>query len=64
MRAIIVSIYKGRGDSNQCKNNRGINLLSIPGKMYGRILIAKVCSLNEALIGEEQCGFQVWQGMY
>ena len=57
MRAIIVPIYKGKGDRSECKNYRGISLLSIPGKVYGRILIEKVRSLTERLIGE-QCGFR------
>ena len=39
MRATIVSIYKGNSDRNECKNYRGISLLSIPGTVYGRIFI-------------------------
>ena len=62
MRAIIVPIYKGKGDRSECKHYRGINLLSIPGKVYGRILIEKVCSPTERLIGEEQCGFRSGRG--
>ena len=58
MRAIIVPIYKGKGDRSECKNHREISLLCIPGKIYGRILIEKVHSLTERLIGEEQCGFR------
>ena len=38
MRAIIAPKYKGKGDRIECKNYRGISLLSIPGKVYGRIL--------------------------
>ena len=62
MRAIIVPIYKGKGDRCDCKNYRGISLLSIPGKVYGRILIERVRSLTEELIGEEQCGFRSGRG--
>ena len=54
MRAIIVP-------RSECKNYRGISLLSIPGKMYGRILIERVHSLTERLI--EEVWAQVWQGM-
>ena len=57
MRAITVPIYKGKGDRSECKNYMGINLLSIPSKVYGRILIEKVRSLTRGLIAEEQCGF-------
>jgi len=38
----IIPLYKGKGDSLECKNNRGISLLSVPGKVYGRILIDRV----------------------
>ena len=62
LRAIIVPIYKGKGDKSGCKNYRGISLLSIPGKVYGSILIEKVRSLTERLIGEEQCGFRSGRG--
>ena len=62
MRAIIVPICKGKGDKSECKNYRGISLLSISGKVYGRILIEKVPSLTEGLIGEEQCGFRSGSG--
>ena len=56
VRAIVVPLYKGKGDRNDCKNYRGISLLSIPGKVYGRILIERVRVLTEGMIGEEQCG--------
>ena len=62
MRAIILPIYKGKGDRRECKNYRGISLLSIPGKVYRRILIEKVHSLTEGLIGQEQCGFRSGRG--
>ena len=39
MRAIIVPICKGKGDRSDCKNYRIIILLSIPGKLYRRILV-------------------------
>ena len=37
MKAIIVPIYKGKGERSICKNRRGISFLSIPGKVDGRI---------------------------
>ena len=36
--------------------------MSIPGKVYGKILIEKVRSLTEGLIGEEQCKFRSGRG--
>ena len=54
----IVPLYKGKGDPLECKNNRGISLLSVPGKVYGRILIERVIENSEGQIGEEQSGFR------
>ena len=62
MRAIIVPIYKGEGDKNECKNYRGVSLLSIPGKAYERILTEKFRSPTQLLIGEEHCGFRSDRG--
>ncbi len=36
-KAIIVPLYKGKGSRSECSSNRGISLLSVPGKVYGRI---------------------------
>ena len=36
--------------------------MSIHGKVYGKILIEKVCSQTEGLIGEEQYGFRSGRG--
>ena len=36
--AVIVPIYKGKGDKHVCGNYRGISLLSIVGKVYVRVL--------------------------
>ena len=35
--ACIVPVYKGKGDRRNCANYRGIDILSIPGKIYGRV---------------------------
>ena len=62
MKAIIIPIYKGKGDKGECKNYRGISLLSMPGKVYGRVLIEKVEGLTERFVREEQCGFRKGRG--
>ena len=36
-RAIIIPVYK-KGNKRVCKNYRGISLLSVPGKVLGKIL--------------------------
>ena len=37
--ACIVPLYKGKGDKYECSNSRGISLLSVAGKLFGRVLI-------------------------
>ena len=37
---------------------RGICLMSVVGKVYGRVMINRVRKGTEAVIGEEQCGFR------
>ncbi len=39
-----------------CSNFRGISLLSVEVKVYGRVLIER------SVIGEEQCGFRRGRG--
>ena len=32
-------LYKGKGHKCECSNSRGISLLSVVGKLFGRVLI-------------------------
>ena len=60
--ACIVPMYKGKGDKCECSNSRGINLFSVVGKQYGRVLIKRVRAGTECAIGEEQSGFRQGRG--
>ena len=51
-------MYNGKGDQLEYKNNTGISLLSVTGKVYGRILIERVIEKSEGVTGEEQSGFR------
>ena len=53
--ACIVLLYKGKADICERSNSRGISLLSVVGKLYGRVLIKRVRAGTECPIGEEQC---------
>ena len=55
-------LYKGKGSRDECGNYRGISLLSIPGKVYGRIVIERVMEITEGRISEEQGGFRKGRG--
>ena len=60
--ARIVPLYKGKGDKCECSNSRGISLLGVVGKLFGRVLIKGVRAGTECAIGEEQCGFRQGRG--
>ena len=40
--AVIVPLYKGKGERTECKNYRGINLLGVVLKIYAGILVDRV----------------------
>uniref|UniRef100_A0A8C6KT40 Reverse transcriptase domain-containing protein n=1 Tax=Nothobranchius furzeri TaxID=105023 RepID=A0A8C6KT40_NOTFU len=54
---VVVPIFK-KGDLRVCSNYRGITLLSLPGKVYSKVLERRVRSIVESQIEEEQCGFR------
>ena len=54
--AVITPLYKGKGERTECKNYRGISLLSVVGKIYEGILIDRVRRVAEGLIDDEQGG--------
>ena len=60
--ACIVPLYKGKGDTRECGSYRGISLLSVVGKVYGRVLIERVIECTDGAIGREQCGFRKGMG--
>ena len=60
--AIIVPLYKGKGDMHECSNFRGISLLSVVGKVYGRVLINRIRDRTESVISEVQSGFRRGRG--
>ncbi|TWW76634.1 hypothetical protein D4764_12G0000240 [Takifugu flavidus] len=55
--SVVVPIFKS-GDQRVCSNYRGITLLSLPGKVYTRVLEKRIRLIVEPLIEEEQCGFR------
>jgi len=41
-RGLVVSLSKGKGDRQDCNNSRGVTLLSVPGKVFARIILDRV----------------------
>ena len=56
--AKIVTLYKNKGDRSDCNSYRGISLLSIVGKVFARVALARVQVLAERVYPESQCGFR------
>ncbi|KAL0152538.1 hypothetical protein M9458_052261 [Cirrhinus mrigala] len=51
-----------KGDRRVCSNYRGITLLSLPGKVYTRVLERRIRPIVKPRIQEEQCGFRPGRG--
>ena len=62
--ACIVPLYEGKGDKCECSNSRGISLLSVVGKVFGKVLIERVRAGTGCAIGEEHCGVRQGRGMH
>jgi hypothetical protein len=61
--AVIVSLYKKKGEKSDCSNYRGITLLSIAGKILARVLLDRLIpSIAEENLTESQCGFRANRG--
>ena len=56
-RAVIIPLHK-KGSKAMCSNYRGISLLSVPGKVYARIVDNRVKQKTEGMILEVQGGFR------
>ena len=56
--ALIVTIYKRKGERNDCGNHRGISLLAIAGKILAKIVLNRLKLLSEEVLPESQCGFR------
>ena len=58
----IVVLFFKKGDRRECFNYRGITLLSLPGKVYTRVLEWKCQTIVEAKIQDTQRGFRPGRG--
>ena len=41
-RGLVVPLWKGKGDRQDCNNYRGVSLLSVLGKVFAQIIIDRV----------------------
>lgn len=56
-RALIIPIYK-KGCRMECQNYRGVSLLSVAGKWFGKVLNERLRESTERRVMEEQGGFR------
>ena len=54
-RSMLVPLYKGKEDIKECRNNRGIKLMSHTMKLWERVIEAR--TRKEVMIAEQQFGF-------
>lgn len=56
-RGIILPFWKRKGDQLTCSNHRGITLLSIPIKLFTRILLTRALPATRSRRRQQQAGF-------
>lgn len=54
---IITSLYKGKGPKSDCSSYRPIYLLSVPGKVFTHVLLARIDPLLKSHRRPHQSGF-------
>ena len=57
-KAIIVPIFKNKGSKLDCGNYRGISLISVPSKVFMRVLLNRIKPKIEEGLREEQAGIR------
>jgi len=54
---VIIILYRGKGAKNTCSNHRPITLLSVPGKIFAHVILARIQPLLDSVIRPQQSGF-------
>lgn len=61
--AVIITLYKNKGEKSDCSNYPSITLLSVAGKILARVLLNRLVSaIAEDHLPETQCGFRANRG--
>ena len=56
--ALIIAIYKKKGDCSDCGNYRGISVLSTAGEIVANILLKRLQTTADVILTESQFGFR------
>ena len=60
--AVIVPLYKCKGEKTECKNYKGTSLLSVVDKIYAGTFVDRVRRVTEGLIDDEREDFRAGKG--
>ena len=60
--AVVIPLYKGKGEMTECWKYRGVSLLKVFRKIYAGIFADIAHRVTEGLIDDEQGGFRAWRG--
>ena len=61
--AVIVSLYKNKGEKSDCSNYQGITLLSFAGKILAHVLLNRLIpTIAQENTPESQCGLRSNRG--
>ena len=52
--AVVVPLYKSKGERTECCSYRGISLLSVFGKIYAGIIVDRIRKVTEGSIDDEK----------
>ncbi|CAF1408276.1 unnamed protein product [Didymodactylos carnosus] len=56
--AILIRLYKNKGDKRICDNYRGISLLIVVSKIFSRIVLNRIQGLLDKKLLDQQAGFR------
>ena len=58
---LIKPLYK-KGDKSECRNHRGISLVSVGSKLLSNMILLRLRHAVDKVLREEQCGFRKGRG--
>ncbi len=56
--AILIRLFKNKGDKTKCDNYRGISLLVVASKLFTRVILNRIQTLIDGQLLKQQAGFR------
>ena len=60
-KTLMKPLYK-KGDKSECRNYRGISLISVGSKLLSNMILFRLRDAVDKILWEEQCGFRKGRG--